>query len=341
MNQKAGKPNMIKLINQSIIRKIFMSRRTLACAEISVETGISITTVRAVMNEMLNKGELISVGLGESSGGRKSEQFIFNDDCYYGISVCIADYSVFASIVNIHSEIVETQTIPVKKKKDSANLLVNLLEDRINEKIKAIGIGVPGIVAMNGFVKKANGELTDNVDILTPLKQRFSLPIILENDLRASALGFSKEIKNEFKNPTVAFINFESGCKGISAGFVEGQKIIRGIGNYSGELGLMPYDDKRDFCEALYNTKSENERSKIIAKLLSWICCAINPHQIMLCSNSEFKINDNSIKKYLAHHLPDKMLPVLFTGHDFKQYFIKGMAKLTSDAIFRGNDNEE
>ncbi len=340
---QAGKPNTIKLINQSIIRNIFMRRTALTCAEISAETGISITTVRSIMNEMLARGELVSLGLCESSGGRRSEQFIINDDCYEGISVCITQYDIYVSVVNIHAEIKETQKIPIKGcYQGLADILITVLKERINEKTRAVGIGVPGIVSSNGFIQKLGVEVLNTIDFLPPLKQyidqaQYALPIIVENDLRASTLGFAKEIQND---STVAFINFwfKDWCNQISAGFVEKYSIIHGMGNFAGELGLMPFDDTNDFREALNNRRNEEEGMEIIAKLLSWVCCTINPQHIMLCSGSEFFIDPDAIKEHVAKQLPAAMMPKISVGSHYKNYFIAGMASLTADAIFNSGE---
>jgi DNA-binding transcriptional regulator GbsR (MarR family) len=339
MNQ-AGKPNTIKVINQTIIRNICMRRTALTCAEISAETGISITTVRAIMNEMLARGELVSLGLAESSGGRRSEQFIINDECYEGISICVTqrhnsvhrtEKDILVSTVNIHSEVVETQVISLKRYQDLTDTIKEILNSRIGKKTRSIGIGVPGINSPNGFIHTVGGGELETVDMLTVLKQHFVIPIIIENDLRSSSLGFSREIQND---SSAAFIKFEAYCNQISAGFVEGNKIIHGMGNYSGELWLMPYDDKRTFCEAIYNASSEKECMKIIAQLLSWICCTINPQHIMLCSDADFFIDGETIETYIAKRLPPPMIPKLSVDSDFKKYFIAGMASLTADAIF-------
>lgn len=328
---EAGKPSTIKLINQSIIRERFMGRKPLACAEISSATGISITTVRAVMNEMLDREEIISLGFGESSGGRKSEQFIINDDCYHGVTICITEYFVYSSLINIHSEVLDTQEIAIDKRRDMREFLLGLLDNRITKKTKVVGIGVPGVVAPDGYIRKKNCKLTDHVDLLSLIRQHISLPIILENDLRASALGFSKEIRND---SMIAFINFEDNCSQVSAGFVEAGKIIRGMGNYAGELGLMPFDNQCDFSGALYSVKDDKERAAIIARLVAWICCSFNPRHVMLCNNNGPMIHKTYIEKYLSEWLPATMLPELTVGSRFEQYYIKGMAALTAGTIF-------
>ncbi len=143
----------------------------------------------------------------------------------------------------------------------------------------------------------------------------------------------------EGNNSTAAFIYFENQCKNISAGFVEGNTIIHGMGNYAGEVGLMPFDDTQDIREALYKAHNEAERMKIIALLLSWICCTINPQHVMLCSSSEFHIDGDMVMEYTAKKLPASMLPHISISFDYKNYFIKGMTALSSAAIFNPPNN--
>jgi hypothetical protein len=329
--QKTGIPSTIKRINESLIGNIFMNREPHSCAEIVALTGISITTVRALVNEMVEREKLKSLGLGESSGGRRAEKFIINDDYSWGISLCVTEDKIYVSRVNIHAEIRESEVLPFKiNEQDMGTILIDILNKRISKDIQSIGIGVPGVVTEEGFLKNGVEKLSENIDILTTLKKQFALPIILENDLRACAMGFAQMSKSA---STMAFINFSSSCGSISAGFVEGNKIIRGMGNYAGELGVMPFDEKSDFCEILFNSEGD-KRSEIIAKLASLICCTINPQQIMLCSDENFKINSIMIKKMLKAYLPDKMFPRISTSSDFSQYYLAGMALLTAEVLF-------
>ncbi|MCL2718467.1 MAG: ROK family protein [Lachnospiraceae bacterium] len=351
MKQKVGVPNTIKKINEALIREKFMKKEPLSCAIIVAETGISITTVRTIVNEMLNRGELISLGLGDTSIGRPSEFFIINDDCYQGISICICDGYFYVLTMNIHARIIEFTKVTYNPKvtcnsniTNSQNIIYNtgenleyqlteIIESRFDEKTRAIGIGVPGVVSDNGFIQNIREKNDERVDFVTALQEKFSVPIILENDLNASALGFAKAAGTDKDNSTLAFINFIGPCKYFAAGFAGQGEIIRGMGNYAGELGLMPYDARHDFSEVLFDS-DEAKRSEILARLLSWVCCTINPKQVVLCADADFKINSRKINKLLAHHLPGKMIPKLLVSNDYEQFYMEGMALLTCTQFY-------
>ncbi len=365
-----GRPNTIKLINESAVREIFLRQRPLTCAEVAAETGISVTTVRSIMREMEGRGELTSLGLTDSNGGRPSERFRIDDDCYEGLSVCLTDDAAAISVVTIQAEVRSTDLIPIGQSDDLPRLLAAHLGPRINEKTRSIGIGVPGIVTPQGYLRTADAQVIDQIDLLSPLRELTARPVVIENDLGASALGFSREAGLTGPRPgpagsqalsrltlgevppqpagamvggtppaasTVAFVNCESSCAGISAGFVEGGRIIHGMGNYAGELGLMPYA-RRTLREALYGAEDADERHDVLATAVAWVCCVINPHQVMLCGDSGFPIDRASVLSGLARRLPASMLPELTVGCRFQQYFAQGMALLTADAIFWPND---
>ena len=328
--QKKGMPNTIKRINETLIRDKFMERKPLTCASISMETGISITTVRAIMNEMLDRKELISLGLGESSGGRRSEQFIINDNCYQGLSICFTDDCFYVSRTNIHATIMETVEYSHNSLDNIEEILISHIDKHLETTTRAIGIGVPGVVTKSGYILDLRAKKERKIDFVATLTERYSLPIILENDLNASALGYAKIAKT---NSTLAFIYLISSCNYIAAGFTEGNKIIRGLGNYAGELGLMPYDNLKDFSEVLYSA-DEVRKSEILARLVSWVCCTVNPKQVVLCCPDDFKINTRKINKLLEYLLPEKMIPKLVINTEYNRYYLEGMALITSNSIF-------
>lgn len=73
-------------------------------------------------------------------------------------------------------------------------------------------------------------------DIGIFLSERYQLPVIMENDINATAIGFGRCYAKEFpeENPedtNMAFLHFEEHC--VSAGFIS-------AGVSSGAAAIMP-----------------------------------------------------------------------------------------------------
>ncbi len=322
-----GRPQTIKLINQRLIREVFLRQEALTCAQVAEETGLSVTTTRAVITLMLTQGELTSLGVGESTGGRRSERFLINLDHAHGVVLGLTD-AIHGAVVNSRAEILSTHLEPLDPNLDPATALARALSGLVDAHTRAVGIGVPGVPTASGYLRKDGPNLTDLVD-LTPLRD-IAPRLLIENDMQASALGFSLQHDAE---SMVVFLHFESSCQEISAGFVESGRTLRGMGNYAGELGLMPYDAKRDFRQALYDASSL-ERPDIIAQLVTWICCTVNPRRIMLCTDGGLTIDPGIVAAKMARRLPAAMLPELSTATDFVPYFVRGLAALTAARLF-------
>lgn len=71
MDTLNGRPKLLKQANLSLIRKVITAEGTATRAEIARKTNISSTTVRSLLAEMLENGEIESLGFDESSGGGK------------------------------------------------------------------------------------------------------------------------------------------------------------------------------------------------------------------------------------------------------------------------------
>lgn len=106
--------------------------------------------------------------------------------------------------------------------------------------LEAVSIVVPGLVdADRGGVRRfdtADGDVIDRIDIATPLRERCGLPVCLENDCTASALG---EWQFGARDQQACVIQLTVGT-GIGGGVVERGRLLRGETGGAGEFGLIP-----------------------------------------------------------------------------------------------------
>lgn len=338
MDAITARPQLLKQANISLIRNAIKSRDTVTRAEIAEDTGISSTTVRSLLAEMMENSEIESIGYDESSGGRKAERYRFRPERYHAAVFCTVDDEAHFLLVNTCGEIVEERPIEIIEG-DFLGPMTTCLDALIKEHdLKAIGLGVPGVVEGHSYWKKRPwDEKLYRIDIGEALAQRYGLPVVLENDLKATTIGFGRCYQNSYpnedpENTNMAYVHFRDDC--ISAGFLSGGRIIRGHNNFSGELGLLPAENGRPLDEYFSSPLSDIDYVNLVAKVLSWICTILDPQYIALGGPTFRKDCLGAIGSALSSLLPHNMLPEILYASDMWHDYHMGMAHLTAAKMF-------
>jgi glucokinase len=108
----------------------------------------------------------------------------------------------------------------------------------------AVGAGVPGQVdPVNGTVSMAvNLNLREPFPLRTALQDALGVPVIIENDVRAAALGAYHRTKGL---NSLAYLSIGTG---IAAGLVLNGHLHRGAHGMAGEIGHIPMDPAGPRC---------------------------------------------------------------------------------------------
>ena len=338
MDTLTARPRLLKQANLSLIRRVIRTKGTATRAEIAGETSISTTTVRSLLAEMMDSGEIESIGHDASSGGRKAERYRFKPDRYYGAAFCITGNQIHSLLVNVCGEIVETASLEAPGG-DYEQAVTTCLDSWIRQKeIKSIGVGVPGVVDGSSFwsQNKENYELY-KIPLGDNLAKRYGIPVIMENDLNATAIGFARCYAKEFpsENPehtNMAYLHFEDGC--VSAGFIAGGRVIRGCSNFAGEIGLIPTADGKTLAECMANPMDDLQYSSFVIQIISWICGILNPQYMLLGGPGLRTDCIGPISDSLASILPKHMFANVLYSPDVWHDYHDGMAYLTAGKMF-------
>lgn len=104
-DQKSSKPRNIKYNNQKLVMSLFRWAGKLSVSEISEQVGLSKTTIKKIIGDLMKKNMLLSAGKGESTeeGGKKPELFIFNPAFRYIVLVNIPITHVRVSILDLNA----------------------------------------------------------------------------------------------------------------------------------------------------------------------------------------------------------------------------------------------
>ncbi len=117
---------------------------------------------------------------------------------------------------------------------------------RMTGDLLAIGAGVPGMVdPRSGIVQLAVNLNLQTYPLGEALSSRFGVPVALENDVRAAALGAYRWLVDRTPVKHMAYLSIGTG---ISAGLVVEGTLFRGAHGMAGEIGHITFDPTGDLC---------------------------------------------------------------------------------------------
>ena len=247
----------------------------------------------------------------------------------------MTDGAVRYAIVNICGEICERGELPYNG--DATDAIIRYLDKNAERrKIRAVGIGVPGIVdGLYFHALGADGQWYDSA-IGETVEQRFSIPVMLESDLYAAAFGAGRRYLQQkslrCENLHLAYIRFDKKC--VSAGFLAGGRILRGWKNFAGEIGICPADSAFRYGELMERVDSDEAFIHVAVQLLSAINCFLNPQYIAVGGDAFRPDCVERIAQKLGERLPAHLLAELIVTDTFEGDYEEGMAYLTAEQIF-------
>jgi glucokinase len=132
---------------------------------------------------------------------------------------------------------------------DTAAAAARELAERIGAPLSAlagIGIGIPGVVdAREGVLTHAVnlGVGGDGLPLAARLSRRTGIPVAVENDVNAAAVGASRVL--ELDSTDLAYLSVGTG---LAAGIVLSGRLHRGARGGAGEIGHVPVDPSGPMC---------------------------------------------------------------------------------------------
>jgi predicted NBD/HSP70 family sugar kinase len=245
-------------------------------AAIAKLTDLSIPTVMSIIDDLLQKGIIKSIGKGESSGGKPPEMLEIVPERFYYIGVdigrttvrIVAKDAVFKQVACLQEP--TGDPIPEKRFVDRLGALIVQLFDQLDtgrERILGVGVAMPGIIEREtGNVLFSPDFEWNDIPLQTWLQKNIPFPVTVENANRALALNESYfSGRAEPKNPLArgslwgsaedtggeehSHITFAVNLGyGIGAALVMGEDLYSGVSGASGEIGHITVDRKGPRC---------------------------------------------------------------------------------------------
>jgi predicted NBD/HSP70 family sugar kinase len=235
-------PSDIGDVNRSRVLQAFCDFGPLSRADLAKMAGVTRATIGNIVSNLLESG-LIEEGEPNQTGavGKPGRPLWFGERAGLTGAVTITPGSIVAALVNARGEILDeaTGTFEPDAGNDAIAVMVRTtLVAALPKKVDAllgIGVAVPGVcdtrkgtILGSGPVPGLTGDTLHNV-----LAKKFDLPVLIDNDSRAQALG-EKWFGHGKGVPS--FASIQTG-HGIGVGLVIGGAVVRGAHGEAGEAG--------------------------------------------------------------------------------------------------------
>ncbi|WP_088226956.1 ROK family transcriptional regulator [Desulfosporosinus sp. FKB] len=244
----------MKSLNKSTILNVVRQYGPISRARIAKLTKLTPPTVTNLVSELIESKLVIEGTLGESTGGRKPILLRINSSAFYVIGVYAGAKRLKAVTANLDGHIIEefeTRYAANQTREQFLQTLEKAVQNvmdnthRQKESFLGIGVGMHGLVdpeqGLSLFAPHLNLR---NLPIKSFLENRFQLPVEVENDVRAQALGeswFGKGLGIQ------NFICVHIGT-GVGAGIIIDNKLYRGSSFTAGEIGHTTIDSNGPKC---------------------------------------------------------------------------------------------
>jgi predicted NBD/HSP70 family sugar kinase len=240
--------------NSSLLLKVIWRERHISRADIARSTGLSPSTVSAIVAGLQQAGLVRETGAGLSRGGRRPTMIGFCDDVFTLVGVEIGSSHVTVVLTDLRADVRVARFAPLAARTEPDRALATVrafIDDGLAElgvsraQVIGIGVGLPGPVRPD-----APGRLTQMVpawrdhDVLDFLSNAYGLPVFVENDANLGALaeqwwGAGRNGKD------LTYIKIGTS---IGSGHVINGELYRGAGGTAGEIGHLPIDPSGPRC---------------------------------------------------------------------------------------------
>jgi glucokinase-like ROK family protein len=247
-----GNSQFVKQMNKSIVLEMIKSSSPLSRAEISQHTGLNKGTVSALVSELLKENLIDERGPGKSSGGRRPVMLLFNQYAGFSIGIDLGVNYIFGVLTDLQGKIVQEQHISLNDKNYESvyKKLIEMINSLIKEAppspfgIIGIGVAVPGIVNTEEKILLAPNLGWKNIDLKKKLEEKFSIPIVIENEGNASVYAE----KHFGAGKGIDELVYISAGIGIGVGLMIKGELSKGLNGFSGELGHMIIEANGKLC---------------------------------------------------------------------------------------------
>ncbi len=243
--RRTGSKSLIKDINRMLILGTIREHGPVSRTELAHLTNLNLSTVSKICDDLHRQNMIFDLGEGESSGGRRPIQLLFNNNLGFLLSVKIEERRLFVAETNLKPSILNIDEIPFNEGSEYPQVLKLLTEhlagvknrmDSENKTLMGIGIALSGIVDQNSGERLSSSILNwKNCFVARDIQEKLSVPVFLDNNVNCYALSQHWLGSGKGSRDVLCLTVGD----GIGGGLVLNDRLYRGFFGGAGEIGHM------------------------------------------------------------------------------------------------------
>jgi len=245
---------MRKRDNKQIILNLIRNNSPIGRAQIAKSTNLTIPSVMKIIDGFMEMGLVREVGKGESTGGKPPVLLELIQDSYFSIGVDLGATNIHCVVMDVN-RIVSKVSMPTNFEQ-GVDMVVGRIAQAITqvlqisginrERLIGIGIAVPGLLDLQKRNILFSPDIGwQDVDIVTPLAERFHTYVCIDNATRATA--FAEKLYGAAKE-ACDYMCVNLGY-GIGGAMVFDHEVYSGFSGSAGEFGHITVIPNGPLCD--------------------------------------------------------------------------------------------
>ena len=238
-----------------LLLNLLWTEREISRADLSRRTGLSRSTISAIVHDLLSTGLVKEARAGVSTGGRRPIILEFQDEASFIVGIELGATHISCVLTDLRCKVKACWSVSAAVRDEPQIALDKMvtgvravMDAAAVEPSRLLGIGV---AVPSPIDSRRPGELLpllvpkwQGYNIAKHLEQSFSLPVFIDNDANLGALaelwwGAGADVRN------LLYIKVATG---IGAGLIIERRICRGSGGIAGEIGHTAIDSSGVRC---------------------------------------------------------------------------------------------
>lgn len=211
-------------------------------------SGLTMTTLTRILDELTSSEVIMETGLGESTGGRRPILYEINPDFAYAFGLDISRSHSILVLCDLHLNVIDarhwrmdTEMTPETLIEKATVAIYEMLAQYKVEKSKVLGLGIGAVGPLDRTVGRIleprhfPAEGWRDIDICKLFHERLGIPVRLDNGANTAILGeYWLGDAQAFKHLLYVHVGI-----GIRSAMIMGGQMIYGAVDMEGSAGQM------------------------------------------------------------------------------------------------------